>query len=118
MAEKLREFPLPVNGARGEVALWVADVPLVIAAEMEGLAALSTRLECKSIQDLFTRLTGTEVAATRAALLSLTVEGEAVKALEKLKLKHFPAVAEAFSKALSHHFEDDEGNGEAAEGAK
>ncbi|PRD42180.1 hypothetical protein C5748_17085 [Phyllobacterium phragmitis] len=118
MAEKEREFPLPVNGARGEVALWVGDVPLVIAAEMEGLSVLSTRLECKSIQDLFTRLSGAEVAATRAAIPSLTVRGEPAKALEKLKLKHFAAIAEAFARALSHHFEDDEGNAGAAEGKK
>lgn len=118
MAKEPVEFPLPVNGARGEVPLWVGDVPLVVAAQMEGLSVLSTRLECKSIQDLFTRLTGTEVAATRAALASLMVKGDSAKALEKLKLKHFAAIATAFSAALAHHFEDDEGNGEAVEGKK
>lgn len=116
MAEK--EFPLSVNGARGEVALWVGDVPLVVAAEMEGLSTLSTHLECKSLHDLFVRLSGTEVAATRAALPALAVKGDAKKAVEILKLKHFKAIAEAFSKALSHHFDDDEGNGEAVKGKK
>ena len=107
-----------VNGARGEVALKIADVHLVIAATMEGLSVLSTRLECKSLQDLFVRLSGTEVAATRVAIAVLTIKGDAEKALGKLKLKHFPAIAEAFSKALSHHFGDDEGNAEAAKTAK
>ncbi|KAB2748046.1 hypothetical protein [Brucella anthropi] len=113
-----KEFPLPVNEARGEVALWVGAVPLVIAAEMEGLSILSSRLECKSLHDLFTRLSATEVSATRAALPSLTVTGDAAEALKVLKLKHFKAIAEAFSKALSHHFDDDEGNGAAVKGKK
>jgi len=113
MAEK--EFPLPVNEARGEVALWVGDVPLVIAAEMEGLSVLSSRLECKSLHDLFTRLSATEVSATRSALPALAVKGKAEDALKVLKLK---AIAEAFSKALSHHFDDDEGNGAAVKGKK
>lgn len=114
MADK--EFPLPVNGARGEVALWVGDVPLVIAATMQGLSTVSTHLECKSLADLFLRLSGTEITATRAALPALTVQGEAAKALEILKLKHFKPIAEAFAKALSHHFDEDEdqGNGKPA----
>ncbi|WHT43326.1 hypothetical protein QLQ11_15560 [Ochrobactrum sp. SSR] len=107
-----------VNGARGEVELKIADIDLVIAATMGGLSVVSTRLECKSLQDLFVRLSGTEVAATRVAIGALTVKGDAEQALEKLKLKHFPAIAEAFSKALAHHFEDDEGNAEAAKTAK
>lgn len=112
MADK--EFPLPVNGARGEVALWVGDVPLVIAATMEGLSTVSTRLDCKSLADLFLRLSGTEIAATRAAIAALTVNGDAKKALEALKIKHFPAIAVAFEEVLSHHFdEDDLGNGKA-----
>lgn len=111
-----KEFPLPVNGARGEVALWVGDVPLVIAATMEGLSTVSSHLECKSLADLFLRLSGTEVAATRAAIPALIVHGDAGKALERLKLKHFKPIAEAFAKALSHHFdeEEDQGNGKPA----
>ena len=106
---------LEVNGARGEVALKIDDVDLVIAATMEGLSVLSTRLECQSLQDLFVKLSGTELTTTMAAIPALTVKGDAAKALEKLRLKHFPAIAEAFSKALSHHFEgDDEGNEPAA----
>ncbi len=114
MADK--EFPLPVNGARGEVALWVGDVPLVIAATLEGLSTVSSHLDCKSLADLFLRLSNTEVAATRAALPALTVNGDAAKAVESLKLKHFKPIAEAFAKALSHHFdeEEDQGNGKPA----
>lgn len=109
---------LDVNGARGEVLLNIGGEELVIAATMEGLSILSTRLECKSLQDLFVRLSGTEVAATRAAIPALTVRGDSAAALSKLKLKHFIAVSEAFSKALAHHFEDDEGNVEAAKTEK
>ena len=108
---------LEVNGARGEVLLDIGGEEIVIAATMNGLSVVSTRLECKSLQDLFLRLSGTELAATQVAISALAVRGDPTKALAKLKLKHFPAIAEAFSKALSHHFDDDDvGNGEAVKG--
>jgi hypothetical protein len=105
----------PVNGARGEVALRVGKTDLVIAAEIGRLAAVSTALECKSLADLFTRLSGVEVAAVQVALPLLTVRGDAASAVNALKLKDFTACAEAFSKALAHHFQDDDqGNVDAA----
>ncbi|KAA0689856.1 hypothetical protein DTW90_30660 [Neorhizobium sp. P12A] len=106
-----------VNGARGEVALRAGGQDLVIAATMKGLSAVSTQLQCKSLADLFVRLTGTEVAATEAAIAHLTVRGDAVAALAKLKLKDFKACSEAFAAALAHHFDGDEGNAEAADQA-
>jgi hypothetical protein len=111
-----KPFPLEVNGARGEVELWVGPIPIVLAAEMERLAAVSSRLACKSMADLFLRLSNVEPAATVAALDLLTVRGDKLKAIGALKLKHFGAVAKAISEALSHHFdEEDEGNGLAAQ---
>ena len=101
---------LEVNGARGEVALKIGDVDLVIAATMKGLASVSTRLNCQSLAELFLKLTGTEVAATMAAISHLPVRGNADKALEALTLKDMPACAEAFAKALSHHFDGEEKN--------
>lgn len=110
-----KPFPLSVDGARGEVSLWVADVPLVLAAEMARLSALSNRLDCKSLGDLFTRLSDVEVGATVAAIELLTVKGNALEAITKLKLKHFTACKVAFITLLTHHFDgDEEGNGEAA----
>lgn len=105
---------LPVNGARGEVALRIGTVDLVIAAEMGRLASVSTALECKSLSDLFTRLSGVEAAAVTAAIPLLAVRGDAKEALKQLKLRDFKAIAEAMNAALAHHFRDDEGNGEAA----
>jgi hypothetical protein len=113
MEKNEKPFPLEVNGARGEVALWVGDVPLVIAAEIGKLAAVSTRLGCKSMSDLFLRLTSVEVAATLAALDLLTVRGEKEAAIKKLRLKHFSACSQAFASALSHHLDGDTGNPEA-----
>lgn len=107
-----------VNAARGEVALKIGTVNLVVAATIEGLSAVSTALDCKSLSDLFVRLTGTEVAATRAAIQFLTVAGDKDEALRVLKLKDFTACTEAFTKALAHHFEGEEGNAPAAKGAK
>lgn len=108
---------LEVNGARGEVPLTVGGVDLVIAAEMARLAAVSTRLECKSLADLFVRLSGVEAAATMAAIELLTIRGDKIAALAALKLKDFKACADAFALALSHHFDGDPKNDPAAPAA-
>lgn len=111
---------LECNAARGEVLLRVGKkepVDVVIAAEMGRLAAVSTALDCKSMGDLFSRLTGVEPAATIAGIRFLTIRGDAEVAIAKLKLQDFTACAEAFAKALSSHFDGDEGNAEAADEA-
>lgn len=109
---------LPVNEARGEAALRIGTVDLVIVAEIGRLAAVSTALECKSFIDLYQRLLGVEVAATMAGVQHLTIEGDADAALAQLKLKDFPACKAAFAKVLTHHLGDDEGKGGAAGEAK
>jgi hypothetical protein len=106
-----------VNEARGEARLVIDDVELVLAATMQGLAAVSSRLQCKSLNDLFLRLSGVEAAATWAGIEMLTIKGDVEKALEKLRLKHFTACAVAFSTILAHHFDGDEGNAEAVDEA-
>jgi hypothetical protein len=112
-----KTFPLAVNEARGEAPLWIGDVPLVLGAEMGRLSAVSSRLQCKSLNDLFMRLSGVEVSATVAGVELLTVRGNALEALTKIKMKDFPACAAAFSVILAHHFDGDEGNGEAVDEA-
>lgn len=115
MAVEEKPFPLAVNEARGEVPLWVGDVPLVLAAEMSRLSAVSSRLQCKSLNDLFLRLSDVEAAATIAGIELLTMKGNALEAIQKIKLKHFGACRVAFMAVLAHHFdEEDEGNVEAA----
>lgn len=112
MTEK--PFPLAVDEARGEVSLWVNGVPLVIAAEMARLSALSSRLQCKSLNDLFMRLSDVELSATMAAIELLTVKGDWLEAVTKIRLKHFGACRVAFLSVLSHHLDgEDEGNVEA-----
>lgn len=102
-----------VNGARGEVALAVAGVDLVIAATMKGLAAVSTELGCKSFGDLFERLACGEVATVMAAIPALTVKGDAAKAMAGIELSDVPAAVVAINAALSHHLAPEK-NGEAA----
>ncbi|SPL63710.1 hypothetical protein [Ochrobactrum soli] len=108
---------LPVNGARGEVGVTIGDVDIVLAATMGGLAAVSTELGCKSMNDLFDRLSESEVAAAISGLRHLTIRGDADAAIGSLKLSHFPILSQAFHAALSHHFVDEPGNGEAKEKA-
>jgi hypothetical protein len=107
----------PVIEARGEARLVIEDVELVLAAELGRLSALSTRLQCKSLNDLFLRLSDVETAATVAGIELLTVKGNAIEAITKLKLKHFGACRIAFLSILGHHFDGDEGNVEAVEKA-
>jgi hypothetical protein len=113
-----KPFPLAVNEARGEVGLWVDDVPLVLAAEIGRLSAVSSRLQCKSLNDLFLRLSDVEPAATIAAIELLSIKGKPLDAIEKIKLKHFGACRVAFLALLAHHFDgEDEGNAEAVDQA-
>lgn len=105
-----RAGKLPCNEARGEARLWIDDVELIIAAELGRLSALSSALQCKSLNDLFLRLSNVEVTATIAALEVLTIKGDALAAISKITLKHFPACSSAFNAALSHHFDGEEGN--------
>ncbi|WP_320188229.1 hypothetical protein RMS29_001505 [Agrobacterium rosae] len=110
-------FKFPVNEARGEARLVIDGVELVIAAEMGRLAALSSRLQCGSLNELFGRLSEVEVGATVAGIELLTIEGDALAAIQKLKLKHFGACKAAYLAVLMHHFNGDEGNVGAAEKA-
>lgn len=106
----------PANEARGEVPLKIGDVELVVAAELGGLAALSSRLQCQSLSDLWGRLTAMEVNAVMAGVACLTVRGDKEAALQKLKLRHFKLCQDAFMRALNHQM-DEAGNGEAAKGS-
>ncbi|MDX0014795.1 hypothetical protein GOB19_17265 [Sinorhizobium meliloti] len=114
-AQKIPTFKFEPNEARGEARLIIDDVELILAAEMARLSAVSSRLQCRSLNDLFVRLSGVEVAATAAGIELLTVKGNALEALTKLKLKHFTACAATFATILAHHFDGDEGNAEAVD---
>ena len=104
----------PVNSARGEIALKIDDVNLVVAATMAGLAAVSRALQCKSLVDLWQRLDGVEVEATLAAIEFLTVKGDWAAAIKKIQLKHFKACQIAFKMMIAAHL-DVEGNEAAVE---
>ncbi|MGX5710492.1 hypothetical protein [Brucella lupini] len=105
---------LPVNGARGEVGVTIGGVEIVLAATMKGLAAVSQELGCKSMNDLFARLSDAEINAAMVGLRHLTVQGDAAAAIERLNLSHFASLSTAFQAALAHHFKGEPaGNGEA-----
>jgi hypothetical protein len=104
---------LPANGARGEVALCVGSVDLVIAAEIGRLAAVSAALGCQSFGELYQRLLGVEIAALIAGVRHLAVRGDVEAAVQGLKLSDLPACKAAFAAALNHSF-----GGKAAAAAK
>ena len=105
------------NAARGEVALKIGSIDLVIAAEMGRLAALSAKLGCDSLTDLWTRITSMEINAVIAGIQTLTVQGDVKAAMAELKLKHFKDCQDAFVAALAFQMEDGEGNADAPQGA-
>jgi hypothetical protein len=108
-------MPLPVNGARGEVALRVGSVDLVVAAEIGRLAAVSTALECKSFSDLYQRILGVELAATLAAIRHLTVRGNADAAIKQLTIRDLAACRNAFAASLNHFLGDEGGKADAVD---
>ncbi len=105
---------LPYNAERGEVPLTVGGVDLVIAAEMKGLAALSTRLGNPGFSDLYAKLVGAEINATIAAVECLAVKGDGVKAAAEMSLADLPKCTESIAKAIAHHAEKASKNEEAA----
>ncbi|MGN6146877.1 MAG: hypothetical protein ACTHOP_25185 [Mesorhizobium sp.] len=105
---------LPVNGARGEVALRIGNVDLVIAAEMERLSALSTAMGFPALAEFQRRLVELEVSTAVLAVRHLTVLGDADAAIRSMRLSDFAACSSAFVAALNHHFDGKEGKDGAA----
>lgn len=110
-------MPLKHNSERGEVPLAVGGVDLVIAAEMQGIAAVSKALGSKSFAEMFVKLVSGEPNAMIAGVESLTVQGDAGKAIKAMTIKDIGPCMKAFEAALLHHSdrtEGGEGNADAA----
>ena len=105
---------LSYNAERGEVPLSVGGVELVIAAEMRGLAALSTRLGNPGFSEMYAKLIGAEINATMVAVECLAVKGDGEKAAASMTLADLPRCTEAIAKAIAHHAEKASKNQEAA----
>lgn len=105
---------LVCNAERGEVPLTVGGVDLIVATEMRGLAALSSRLGLPGFSDLYAKLASAEINAVMAAVECLAVKGDAAKAVEGMTLADLPRCMEAFMKAFTHHAEKASGNEKAA----
>ena len=91
------------NPERGEVELVIGDTTLVLAAEMGRLAALSKKLECKSLKDLYDAMTGLAPHAVEACIQCLAIKGDVDAALGQMRMHHFQAAQEAFNVVLEHH---------------
>lgn len=106
------------NSERGEVPLNIGGVDLVIAATMQGLASVSSKLRCQSFSELYQRLIGLEINAVIAGVESLAVKGDVGKAMKELSLRDLSACKIAFLAAMMHHADRaSAGNAEAAEDA-
>lgn len=109
---------LPVNEARGEVAVAVGGVELVVAAEMEHLAHLSGALNCQSLAELQRRVFMAELRAMYGVLDTCVVRGDAKAARAKMGYRDALDLAEAMQRAFLHHVPPEEadppGNGDGA----
>lgn len=122
-----------VNPIRGEAEIEIAGQKFVLAATMDALAELSRTAGCETFEELFRRLVGTELFATRAALRVLVQKGtvgdkelkgakagaEAVAAYSLADMVAVQTGFVAILDALTRKPEDgkvaDEGNGTAAQ---
>lgn len=73
------------NAIRGEVAVKIGDFEIVMSPSMEGLAELSTAMGNPVFPELYQRLVGNEISATRMAIALFAVRGTDAegKALDK-----------------------------------
>ncbi len=96
----------PANEARGEVAVTIGGVDLVVAAEMERLAQLSAVLDCQSLADLQRRVFQAEPRAMFGVLATCVVRGDSEAARSKLKIPGCLDLSKAMQKAVLHHLGD------------
>ncbi len=109
------------NGIRGEVRVAIGPVTIVMAPTMGNLARLSHALDHPMFAQLYQRLVGTEIVATRAAIRHLTVSGEAADgealsagaaataALEALCLEDLSALQTGFEAFMAGLTRKDDG---------
>lgn len=101
------------NRVRGETTLVLAGDTYTLATTMDGLAQLSSHLTCGTLQDMYARLIGVEIMATRVGLQYLTVrcethDGKVIEGRDAGKrawanylLTDSTAVQQAFEEVLS-----------------
>jgi K+-transporting ATPase A subunit len=98
---------LPANEARGEIAVTVDGVDLVVAAEMERLAMLSSQIGCQSWTDMVSRISGAELSAIYAVLEICVVRGNVKAARKALTPRGAFALGGALTVAMTHWFDKD-----------
>ncbi len=94
---------LTYNAERGEVPLTVGGVDLVVAAEMSGLASLSSRMGLPGFSEMYAKIASAEINATMDAVECLAVKGDGAKARKEMTLADLPRCTEAFMKSFTHH---------------
>lgn len=89
------------NKSRGEVAVTVAGVELILCATMENLDKLEQETAGASIAELMRNLGACHKSTLKAGLLSLSVEGDAEKAWSgQTGIVEFPKIQQAVQAAL------------------
>ena len=94
------------NPLRGEAAVTIGGVDLVIAVEFAGLAKLSRAIRAQSMDEIYRRLLGFEPFAVSVALQCLTVHPDGVEKATELAAEASAKVSAADQDAWRRAAED------------
>ncbi|MBA5779497.1 hypothetical protein H2509_20395 [Stappia sp. F7233] len=103
----------PANEARGEVAVTVGGVDLILCATLGGLAGVSAATKSETFAQMFRKICGGEPNAIIAVVQSWTVEGDAVAALKAMKIPDMMKIASAAERCMDALMGDAAGNADA-----
>lgn len=119
---------LPANSARGEVAVRIGRLDVVLAATMEAISQVSSATGYPPLAELCRRMTSGEPATCRAALRAFVIAGEdesgsrlkrdraAAAAVAAFRLADAGSLAEALAATLAPLFSETPGEGESDQG--
>lgn len=94
---------LRFNPARGEAAVTLGGVEIVLAVEMERLAQLQAVAAVDDFPTLYARLIGFHLPTVRHALGTLVLRGDARAAAAALTLNDMAAWIKGISEAFAAH---------------
>ncbi len=106
------------NKERGEVAVTLGGVDLILCAEMTRLATLTTAMGVKTFAEVYEGLIGFHPPTVLLAISAFTIDGDAEKACELIKPKDMGEFQRAMLELLSVGIDDEGAKEKKATAAK
>ncbi len=102
---------MAANKAKGEIAVTIGGVDLVLAVTPDGLARFDATMAAGTFHEIYRLLSGGGPVAVREALKCFVVDGDGENAWNNLKPHEFMVFGNAMLEALTAHMpKDDPGN--------